>query len=120
MRAGLDGERAGNYELNERIELRGKTGLQLTVNQVAEPFVERAPERVGFFEVKRGEQRLVRGASHFADAREANLRECGSVDTTESRRTESAIRETEADPLKALWVLLVLGCLMGAWAAGKK
>jgi len=120
LRAGLDGERAGNYELNERIELRTKSGLEMMMNQVSQAFVERAPERVGFFEVKQGEQRLVRGASHFADAREANLRECSSADTTESRRTEAALRETEADPLKALWVLLVLGCLMGAWGAGKK
>jgi hypothetical protein len=116
----LDGERAGNYELNERIELRTKSGLEMLMNNVSEAFVERAPERVGFFEVKQGEQRLVRGASHFADAREANLRDSSSADTTESRRTEAALRETEADPLKALWVLLVLGCLLGAWGAGKK
>lgn len=120
LRAGLDGERAGNYELNERIELRTKSGLEMLMNNVSEAFVERAPERVGFFEVKQGEQRLVRGASHFADAREANLRDCSSADTTESRRTEAALREMEADPLKALWVLLVLGCLVGAWGAGKK
>ena len=119
LRAGLAGERAGNYELNERIALPSTGDLKLIMDGKAERFTQQAPERSGFFEVKQGEQRLVRGASHFADAREANLRECSSDDTTETRRLEAALRETEADPLKALWVLGVLACLVGAWGAGR-
>jgi hypothetical protein len=34
----------------------------------------------------------------------------------EQRRWEAALKQTEADPLTALWVLLILACLLAAWA----
>lgn len=119
MRPMLDGERAGNYELNERIALPPRPGLQRGMNGVAESFTGLAPEQPGFFVIKSDTETLLRGAAHFADAREANLLRCASADTTDARRTEAALRESEADPLKALWVLMILGCLVGAWGAGK-
>jgi hypothetical protein len=115
----LDGERTGNYEAGERIPLPVATGpVETLVNGRAQPFSGHAPEQPGFFEVKTGGATLVHGACYFADAREADLRECASADGTESRRMEAVLRETDADPLTPLWALAVLGCLLGSWGAG--
>lgn len=115
----LKGERTGNYEAGERIPLPVLPGpVQTIANGKAEPFSGHAPERPGFFEVKAGGAILVHGGCYFADAREADLRECASADGTESRRMEAVLRDTDADPLTPLWALAVLGCLLGAWGAG--
>ncbi len=120
-RATLEGERTGNYETNERIALPANDKpLQITRNGKTEPFNGHAPDEAGFFEVTREGSPLVHGACYFADVREADLRECSSADTSESRRLEAVLRDTEADPLTPLWVLMVLGCLLGAWGANAK
>jgi hypothetical protein len=80
------------------------------------PFLGRAPERPGFFQVLERGQPWLSGATHFADAREADFREARAVDTVEQRRWEAAMKQTEADPWMPLWCLLVLACFIIAWA----
>ncbi|MDB6138558.1 MAG: hypothetical protein JWO94_1630 [Verrucomicrobiaceae bacterium] len=118
-RESLEGERTGNYEAGESIALPPGGGLrQITMNGRTEAFTGHAPDEAGFFEVTLENKAQVHGACHFADAREADLRGCNSADTTEMRRLEVVLRSTEADPLTPLWLLGVLGCLLGAWGAG--
>ena len=122
VRGQLDGERAGNYETAQRIDLPPSTALnelKLHEGTASRPFIGHAPEPPGFFEVKSSAQALVRGAAQFADVREADLTGCSAVDETEQRRKQARERETEADPLTALWLLAVLGCLLTAWSAKK-
>jgi len=120
VRSQLDGERAGNYDLAQSIDLPASTTLnQLTLHQGsnAKPFIGRAPEQPGFFEVKSPTQILVHGAAQFADAREADLTKAESFDHTEARRSEARERTSESDPLTAVWTLALLGCLLTAWSA---
>ncbi len=114
--AALEGERMDNYETNQPIALSGDaTTARLLQDGRTAPFAGHAPARPGFFEITRQNQALVHGACYFADAREASLLDCASADTTEPRRLQFLLRETEADPWAAVWVLAVLGCLLGAW-----
>jgi hypothetical protein len=118
QREQMTGERWGHYELGQPLRLPAtQTPLQLTMDGKAEPYLGRVPQRVGFFTVGDEKTMLVRGAAYFADAREANLQGCGSRDDTGKMRLETAMRNTEADPLTPLWMLLVLGCLLGAWGS---
>ena len=117
----LEGERTGNYETGESIPLPPGQGVrECVMNGKPERFLNHAPATPGFFEVTQGGKPLVHGACYFADSREANLANCESADTTEARRVETLLRETEADPLTSVWVLMVLGCLLGAWGSGGK
>lgn len=120
VREQLDGERSGNYETAQRIELPDSTATQpltLHLGKEQRPFAGTAPEAPGFFEIKSGTSTLVKGATHFADAREADLTKGERFDATQARRKEAALRETEADPLTIIWLLAVLGCLITAWSS---
>jgi hypothetical protein len=99
----------GEPSAKPRLELRADGGETV-------PFTGRVPERPGFFEVLENGKPVVRGAAHFADAREADFRDAGALDTVDERRWEAAMKQTEADPWMPLWMLLVLGCLVTAWA----
>ena len=79
-------------------------------------FEGRVPERVGFFELLENTKPVLRGATHFADTREADFREAKPLDTVEQRRWEAALKQTEADPWMPMWMLLLLGCILTAWA----
>ena len=95
---------AGNFEVGQRMEVQGQNGD------------DRAPEHPGFFEVIADGKPFISGAATFADAREADFKDAAPIDTVEARRWEAALKQTEADPWMALWVLLVLGCLVISWA----
>jgi hypothetical protein len=73
------------------------------------------PERAGFFEVSENGKPILCGATHFADAREADFRDAAPVDTVDQRRWEAALKQTEAVPWMPLWMLLLLGCFITAW-----
>ncbi len=79
-------------------------------------FDGRAPERPGFFDVLENGKVFISGAAHFADTREADFRDAEPLDTSEQRRMETALKQSEADPWTPLWVLLLAGCLIGSWA----
>ena len=115
---------AGNFEMGQNLEVVKDDApeappLRIRMQDKASNFEGRLPEQIGFFEVLQGEKPLVSGAAHFADAREADFREAGEVDTVEQRRWEAALKQTEADPLMPLWVLLVLACLLASWGWGQ-
>lgn len=90
--------------------------MQLRVDGAVTVFDGRAPERPGFFEVLDGGKKWISGAAQFADVREADFRDAESFDTAERRRMESALKQSEADPWTPLWVILLAGCFIGAWA----
>ena len=116
----LDGERADNYETAQHIDLPDRAAalaMTLNIGASTQPFTGAAPEAPGFFEVRTGTATLVHGATHFADAREADLTKGGRFDNTQARRQETALRSTEADPLTAVWLIAVLGCLLTAWSS---
>lgn len=124
-------EWAGNFETGEAVKVAGFKELagggeapalpQLMLHPEegdASAFGGRVPERVGFFEVHEGRRPVLHGATHFADAREADFREAEPLDTVEQRRWEAALKQTESDPWTPLWMLLLLGCLLTAWGWG--
>lgn len=120
VRDQLDGERVDNYEIAQQIDLPDRmssTALKLRRGDVEQPFAGTAPEAPGFFTITNGTETRVRGAAHFADTREADLTHGTRFDNAQAQRRESALRETEADPLTAVWVLAVLGCLITAWSS---
>lgn len=101
----------------------GKPGRRLVLAEEGRPevpFTGRAPERPGFFRVIEGGKPWLSGATHFADAREADFRDAAPLDTVEQRRWEAALKQTEADPWMPLWVLLLLACFITAWAWRQK
>lgn len=120
VRSQLEGERAENYESAQGIDLPDRIAarpLTLHTGQQQRPFAGTAPEQNGFFEVRSGDAVQVRGATHFADIREADLTKSERFDGTQGHRKEAALRETEADPLTAVWLLAALGCLITAWSS---
>jgi hypothetical protein len=120
---------AGNFEAGEQIEITNHKSKAATKDQLVASKVElrsgsgttgfdgRAPERPGFFEVIEGGNIFLSGAAHFADTREADFREAETFDSAEERRVETVLRQSEADPWTPLWVLLLAGCFLGAWAS---
>ena len=121
MRAAKRDAWADNFETGQAVEVSGvnpslKTKLDLRTDDGGiTSFEGRVPERAGFFEVVENGKPILRGATHFADAREADFRDAGPVDTVDLRRWEAAMKQTEADPWMPLWMLLLLGCLVTAW-----
>lgn len=83
-------------------ELPGKEPLQ-------------APNKPGYFEIAQGETTLLKSASHFADTREADLRNADSKNEI-NRLTASVIdQNTSEDKWWPLWVFAILATLLAAW-----
>lgn len=121
VRLGMTEPWSGNFESGQDISVAADEApeappLRLHHDGKVERYDGHLPSLVGFFQVRQGEQALVSGASQFADTREADFTDARRVDTVEERRWEAAMKQTEADPLTALWVLLILACLLAAWA----
>jgi hypothetical protein len=75
----------------------------------------RAPADPGFFEVVQGDRPLLRGAAHFADAREADFMGADSFSSVENKVATLATRNSRQDFLTPVWVLLLTGALLGTW-----
>ncbi|TLD68706.1 hypothetical protein FEM03_21225 [Phragmitibacter flavus] len=116
VRQGLREPWSGNFEVGQvlKVEALG-TGLTIKVGDEQMAFEGRVSEEVGFFEVGLGDEILVSGAAGFADAREADFSKSEALDTAKDRQWEAALKQTEADPWMPLWVLGILGCLLGSW-----
>ncbi len=117
------GERVGNFETGQRLEVPLPTstaigGANLVIGQQSLPWTGSVPEPPGFFEVHAEGRRLVVGAASFADAREADFSQCGPKDTTDAFATEATMSNTEGDQLGPVWTLVVLGCCLTAWGWG--
>lgn len=110
---------ASNFETRQAITLPpaapGKKQLA-TLDPSLGAFPGRAPDHPGFFGVQLDGQPWLTGAARFADTREADFSKAVSADTTESLRLKSAIQQTEADPLTALYLLAALTALLASWA----
>ncbi|QIF04857.1 BatA domain-containing protein [Roseimicrobium sp. ORNL1] len=121
VRQGMTEPWAGNFESGQQLAVAADESpeappLMLHHDGKVTRYEGRLPAMVGFFQVKQGDKALVSGAAQFADTREADFKLAKKVDTVEQRRWEAALKQTEADPLTALWVLLILACLLAAWA----
>lgn len=79
----------------------------------------RAPGDPGFFQVHQGGTPLLKAAANFADTREADFAEAGSV--SELGPLPEAIREhqTRTDPARPFWVLVLCVLLIASWAASR-
>lgn len=75
----------------------------------------RAPTTPGFFELRQGDQVLLTSAAHFADTREADLRQCASEDHLSGISGQAIDLHTREDHLWRLWVLILLAALVLAW-----
>ncbi len=83
--------------------------------------VLRAPAEAGFFEVRRGEEILVRGAAQFADARQGDFRGASRFrrEPPAAEAESAAARNTQGDPWATAWLALAGGALVGSWWPGR-
>jgi hypothetical protein len=112
------GERAAVVEFEPAAE--GKSSARPV--PAAELAILRAPEAAGFFIVRRGDRVLVRGATHFADPRQADFRAAETFVTSPPPEAVALFRRnTRADPFTLLWLGLIGLCLLGSWwPAGRR
>lgn len=80
----------------------------------------RAPELPSFFEISQGSDPedpgvLLRGAAHFADTREGDLRQAASRSDLRGLDNELVEQHTEQDANWPLWLLLLLAALVASW-----
>lgn len=75
-----------------------------------------APANPGFFEVRQEDGSLLTAAAQFNDGREADLSAAASADTIASGTRQLALRNSEDDPFRHLWIAGVLGLVLWNWA----
>ena len=82
--------------------------------------VLRAPEEPAFFKVRQGGRTVLTAAAGFRDAREADFSKAVTKREVEAVREALSERHSQADGHWRLWVLVLLGLLLGSWLlAGK-
>lgn len=124
------GLEARNVETGQALEFafqRGEQAAPLTVRYTrdgktaatevshAEAKLIAAPTRPGHFEIRQGEQTLLRSAAYFADAREADLSGATTVDELSDARAALIEERSQRDPLWRLWVLLITAAVLVSW-----
>ncbi len=77
----------------------------------------RAPAEPGFFEVRRDGELILRAAAQFADPRETDFAMAERLEEPNELTLDAIQANSEKDHLRPLWLLLLLGALVGAWAA---
>lgn len=77
----------------------------------------RAPFTPGFFEVKQGDRVLLDAAAHFADAREADFKTAGAVDTLAGKATRALEHNSREDFLWPFFALSLGAAMLANWAA---
>lgn len=75
----------------------------------------RAPGESGYFSVEQAGQILLDSAAHFADVREADFSEAGSVSGLGGVAGEIRERQTVDDPLRPLWIALLGALALASW-----
>lgn len=77
----------------------------------------RAPGQPAFFTIAQGDSKtaLLSAASHFADTREADLRQAASSNDLSKSETALIDRHTEEDARWQLWILILCLCLLVSW-----
>ncbi len=125
------GARAANFDAGSLVEIASadralepaaawsleRAGEARRVLSDEELAVLRAPAEAGFFVVRRGEEILVRGAAQFADARQGDFRDAGAFrrEAPAGERETVTRRNTQEDPLTALWLALAGAAVLGSW-----
>lgn len=71
-----------------------------------------APAEPGLFQVKRGEQTLLRAAANFADLRELNLEGATTVPLAEGTVRAVRLAHSRPDPWSTVWVVLLLAMVL--------
>ena len=131
LRRSLVVPEAANFDVHQRLELAWKASPKFgelrvitspasdMINEVELPrsraTLARAPARPGFFEIWQDDVRLLHGAAHFADAREADLSAAKPFDGLPGVVAEQVEVLYEADPRWRLWLLGMLAALLGSW-----
>ena len=75
----------------------------------------RAPAVPAFFEVRQASDFLLRGAAQFADSREADFQEAGSINQIGELMNNFIKKNSEEGLLTPLWLLCLLGLLLSNW-----
>lgn len=77
----------------------------------------RTPGQPAFFKITQGDAKtpLLSGASHFADTREADLRQAASRNDLSKSETALIDQHTEQDARWQLWILALCLCLLISW-----
>ena len=77
----------------------------------------RAPEQPGFFKIEQGgdDALLLRGATHFADTREADLQQAAFRNDLDQSDTALIDQHTEQDARWQLWILILCLSLLVSW-----
>lgn len=78
------------------------------------------PERPGFYRFTQGDDTLCEVAAHFADTREADFRRCGEVNQCSQATLQAITLHSISDPLRPIWILLFLTCLLTSWFFSQK
>lgn len=74
-----------------------------------------APDLPATFEIRQGEELLVRGAAHFADVREADFTAAGKADEVKDAAAAMVERQSREDHYWRIWALALLAALVGSW-----
>ena len=122
----------GNFDLRQRLVVahaQAEKAAPLTLIThappdsveipVAQAHLLRAPAQPGFFEVRQAGTLLLRGAGHFADAREADLSAAKPFQDLASLNTTQTDTVMESDPNWRLWLLILLAAMLGSWWWGR-
>lgn len=75
-----------------------------------------APANPGFFQVRQEDGSLLTAAAQFNDGREADLSAAESADTIAGGTRQLALRNSEDDPYRHLWIAGILGLVLWNWA----
>ena len=115
-----------NTETNQEVPLARNSKLKLAVktptpegNLAVQEYLGtqaiKAPALPSYFEVAQGDTTLLRSASHFADTREADLRNASSQNNLALLSASAIDQNTTEDKWWPLWVLLLITALLAAW-----
>lgn len=109
---------AGSTGADLLLTFRGLDGQ--TSDVVRDPFRARAlqaPDEPGFWEIRQDEDVFLRAAVHFADPREADFSAVQSAEEGAQMASAIAEKNSTADFLRPLWLLLLGALLLAAWRA---
>lgn len=79
------------------------------------PSSNTAPPIPTFFDVHEGDTHLLSAAAHFGDTRESDFTNAETLDETANLRRQSALKQTEADPLTPLYLLALMSIILLSW-----
>ncbi|HLS28094.1 MAG TPA: hypothetical protein VK041_05545, partial [Opitutales bacterium] len=97
------------------IDFRDRAGNEFITEAPARSRTLLAPGEAGFLEVRQGEKSLLQAAVHFADSREADFRDATSQTSGPDPKVAMLERNTTADFLAPLWLLLLGGVVISSW-----